>query len=583
MKRKLYAILLTSILTFNGFTPIIAKAEEVNTSKEVSQDLTKSRKADLDLLLKTLEEKHPNMYNKNDKQVFLSKASDIEKNLDKMSNFEFAFALSELTALIGDSHTKINLNSVIDNNTFQLPLGLTKVEEGLMIVTIDEKNKDALGGILTGINGISIDEAKEKIRPVISYDNETYLDAIFLGHFNLYNLLEYTKILSSPKDITLNVKIGGEEKTIKLDAVPMEEMSNVKLERLENKIPTKRDKKKLYFKEEIAKDTLYIQYNSCKQDENLPMKEFAKQVEEDIAKNGYKKVVVDLRYNGGGSDGVIMPLMYALEENMKQKGLSVYALTGSNTFSSALINAVQFKEIGATIVGTNTGGSVDHFGEVDIFELPNSKIQVRYSNKYFELSTLLKEAEPYDMESLKPDVYKEQTREDYLQGKDTAIEYILQDTSVKNIPKTNLTRGQLAVEIGRDGEMRKVGKPLNSVDTKFEDISRFTYSTPYILYLHLNNIMVGENEKQFLPEKDITKGELAVVLYRYANMLNVPLDSLTKEKVEIKNAKTYQQEAINSIVGTQLLPVENGVFDSSEVVTIKEFENIFSQFKNNIK
>ncbi len=582
MKRKLYAILLTSILAFNGFTPIVAKAEEASINKEVSQDVAKARKADLDFLLKTLEEKHPDMYNKNEKEVFLEKAKEIEEKLDKMSDFDFVLALSEITALIGDSHTKVSLNTVA-NQALQMPLGLMQVEEGIMVVTIDEKNKEALGGIVIGINGMSIDDAKKKMMPVISYDNETYLDANFLGYFNIYNILEYTGILSSPKDITLNIKIGEEEKTIKLDAVPIEEMANVKLERLENKIPTKRDKSKIYFKNEIAKDTLYIQYNSCIEDENLPMEDFAKQVQEDIVKNGYKKVIVDLRNNGGGSDGVIMPLMYALEEGIKQDGLSVYALTGSNTFSSALINAVEFKEIGATIVGGNTGGSVDHFGEVGMFELPNSKIQVRYSNKYFDLSTLLKEAEPYDMEAFKPDVYKEQTREDYLQGKDTAIEYILQDTSIKNTPKTNLTREQLAVEIGKDADTRKAGKPLKSLDYTFEDISRISYSTPYIAYANLNSIMVGENEKQFLPSKDVTKGELAVVLYRYTNLLNMPLDSLTKENVEIKNAKSYQQEAIKAIVGTQLLPVENGVFDSSQVVSIKEFENIFSQFKNNIK
>ena len=92
------------------------------------------------------------------------------------------------------------------------------------------------------------------------------------------------------------------------------------------------------------------------------MQTFVNQIDEVLTDESYDRVVLDLRYNGGGSDGVLIPLIHLLEERYKQDGIQLYTLVGSNTFSSALINAVMLKEVGYIIVGEPTGGSVDHFG-----------------------------------------------------------------------------------------------------------------------------------------------------------------------------------------------------------------------------
>ncbi|MCO5950940.1 hypothetical protein [Mucilaginibacter flavidus] len=63
----------------------------------------------------------------------------------------------------------------------------------------------------------------------------------------------------------------------------------------------------------------------------------------------------------------------------------VYPLIGKQTFSSALMNAIDFKRnTNATLLGEATSGTVNHYGEVRGFRLPHTKIVIGYSTRYWE-------------------------------------------------------------------------------------------------------------------------------------------------------------------------------------------------------
>jgi C-terminal processing protease CtpA/Prc len=94
-----------------------------------------------------------------------------------------------------------------------------------------------------------------------------------------------------------------------------------------------------------------------------------------------KRVVIDLRWNGGGNEHVIDPLRSGLEARLKSVG-PVYVLIGPGTFSSAVDNAVTLrKDLSATLVGEPSGGMPGGYGEVDRLTLPNSKLVVRFTTK----------------------------------------------------------------------------------------------------------------------------------------------------------------------------------------------------------
>ena len=85
------------------------------------------------------------------------------------------------------------------------------------------------------------------------------------------------------------------------------------------------------------------------------------------------------------------------------------------------MNAAQLKtRAGATLVGTPTGGSANHYGEIQSFTLEYLPLTVYYSTKYFEMLPGGPEG------SLMPDIEVERTLTDYVSGKDAALQAVLE-------------------------------------------------------------------------------------------------------------------------------------------------------------
>ena len=165
------------------------------------------------------------------------------------------------------------------------------------------------------------------------------------------------------------------------------------------------------------------------------MEDFAALVAKDLKAGDYSRVLLDLRNNGGGSDGVIWPLFEVLRESM-DGGAKLVGLIGEATFSSALINAVEIQEMGGVLVGEHAGGSVSHFGAVRGFSLPNSGIRGQLSSKFIDLNTLLDAGAGRGVVALEPDLLIPQTLEDTLAGRDTAVEWLL--AIPRDWPKRNI-------------------------------------------------------------------------------------------------------------------------------------------------
>lgn len=565
--KRLISGLLTAALCLGSVPTALAVTTTQTVTAGASSDLTSARRADLQTLLDTLAQ-HPDLYHANSKQVFDAKAAEIRSGLAQMSDVDFALALSELAALAQDSHTKVSIGNVLGQTVRMLPLGVTVVDEGLLLTDVPAACKDVLGGILTAVNGVSMDKIEQALTPMLGGDNQVYRHQQFAQTFYVYEILEHYGVLSSPEDIELTVQQGDRTLTVTVDALTNDALAQLDVARLERTEPsTAADKSKYYFAKPLDARTLYIQYNRCQEDPALPMKTFVPQVQSQLDQGGYDRVILDLRNNGGGSDGVLVPLLFVLEERHKQDGLAFYTLIGAKTFSSALINAVECKQAGATLVGTPTGGSVDHFGAVRPFTLEHSGLQVSCSTKFIDLAPLLPAAQSYDVQPFEPDVLAPQTRADYLVGVDSAVQAILSRTDDAGQPAANLSRGALSVQLGRDYAAR-TGTALNNADISFGDVCIIAYDAPYISWAVHAGLMLGDSTAVFAPDRPVTRQELAVVLSRYAALCGHPLTADGTVTITDKaSIASWAQDAVQALVSRKVLTLTDGAFAPSQTVT----------------
>jgi len=130
--------------------------------------------------------------------------------------------------------------------------------------------------------------------------------------------------------------------------------------------------------------------------------------------------VFDLRYNSGGNS--LQGTLF-IEKIMRHpkilKGIPVFVLIGRKTYSSAIINVMDFKKYSnVTLIGEETAGKPNHFGEVRKFTLPNSGLTVGYSTKYFQRTS-------GNENTIKPDVEILLSISDFVKGIDPLLEYVI--------------------------------------------------------------------------------------------------------------------------------------------------------------
>jgi C-terminal processing protease CtpA/Prc len=148
--------------------------------------------------------------------------------------------------------------------------------------------------------------------------------------------------------------------------------------------------------------------------------DFRKKIISTINNVPLNKMVFDMRFNSGGSSPQGTDLIHELmlKEKINKKG-KLFVVVGRSTFSSAIINAMDFKsKTRAILVGEETGGKPNHFGEVKSFTLPSSGLKVSYSTKYFRYSD-------EDIKTLRPDIIIEETFSDYKSGIDPVYTWIV--------------------------------------------------------------------------------------------------------------------------------------------------------------
>ncbi|MCA9285651.1 MAG: hypothetical protein KDA22_10570, partial [Phycisphaerales bacterium] len=143
---------------------------------------------------------------------------------------------------------------------------------------------------------------------------------------------------------------------------------------------------------------------------------FASDVLARLDQGDLDRVVIDLRFNGGGNSALLAPLVEGLaaRERWGTPGATM-VLIGHGTFSSAQLNAVELKRrVNALLVGQPTGQRPNAYGEIRQFTLPNSGLTLGHSTKRFV-------TDPEDRPSTMPDVPVAVTISDWREGRDPVL------------------------------------------------------------------------------------------------------------------------------------------------------------------
>jgi len=373
------------------------------------------RAEDLQTLLSQLEKRHKNVYNFTARPALEAQAAQVRAVLDQTPPEVFRFQLLTITALVGDAHTYVH--APVDER--RLPILLYWFQNDLRVVRVLPGYEKCLGAKVVSIEGTPAADVDRKIRKLLSQnENEWFYKANSAGLLTVPAAL-YVAGLTKRLDV-VEVAFegeGGDTFSLSLPAAPIEAARASWKAYLEKDTPLHAQKPGDGFWWQTLDDnkTLYICFRDYRQ-----MNALTRPLADAIRKQKPARLVVDLRGNRGGDFNVGRGLIRRLKELGCEGGERVYVITGRATFSAAMVNAIDFKkELRATIVGEPAGERPNGYQENEEFTLPNSKLVVSYSTRLYRFLET-------ETDAFQPDHFVEPVWNVFRQGRDAALEWILQ-------------------------------------------------------------------------------------------------------------------------------------------------------------
>jgi len=434
LNKILLVMFLSTILLFAEQTKIESK------SSEFLQYSVEKLQKDFLQMQKTLEEDHANLYEYTNKTEFDTLFDQQYRKIQQpMTLIEFLRLLTPITARIGCGHTNLWMPGNFWNfRTYNLfPLQIDFIQNDVVVTGVyDSESSVPVGSIILEINGVPIKKIWDEMKANYSADasNINFIQAQIKRRFAMI----YARRFGFPEIFTVTFTLPGKKTLV------TEELKPTSINSVREVIFTNFDHPELGF--EILDETstaimtiqTFIYYNQVEMFNDFLKKSF-KEIEEKKIQN----LILDLRGNDGGDPFCAAPLLsyleskpvpYFAESYGKYAELAEPIPLAEHSFSGKLYTLIdgrcnstnghfcallKYHKIGK-FIGTEGGATYKcNAGKNTHIDLENTRIML-----YFGRSTFAAAVENMDKtRGILPDHFVEQTYQDFLNSKDTVLEY----------------------------------------------------------------------------------------------------------------------------------------------------------------
>jgi len=375
--------------------------------------------ADIDYFAKELPKRHINLFFQLSSAEFSQKVNDLMVNVPDMKDYEIVVSLMKIVASVGDEHTTLSTGKT--GIFHSLPIELAWFSDGLYIIATISDYQNVIGKRITKIGSYKVEDLNNCIQTIIPHSNEAQIKNIVPSCLVIPEFLDALGITDSTDVIPFQFEDMSE--VLIYPQIVAHNANIVTLyDNMSNPLPLYLQKTKLNYWFTAIEDStvVYAQYNRCAEMTDESFQSFTNELFAFVDAYPVDQFIFDMRLNGGGSSIIAQPLIDGIKIRQKINSPGhLFVIIGRKTFSSAILNSLDLKnQTQAVFVGEATGGKPNHYGEVRSFELLNSRIQINYSTKHFTYSA-------EDTPSLYPDIPVDLSFSDFMSGKDTALDAIL--------------------------------------------------------------------------------------------------------------------------------------------------------------
>jgi len=418
-------------------------AEKIKTRDKKSEFSIKELQEDFQQMRQILEEDHANLYEYTNKETF---DKLFEKQYDlidqPMTLNEFFKLLTPITARVGCGHTNLWMPDEYWNSGYNklFPLQI-KLIEGYAVVTGDYNSKSLvpIGSIILKVNDISINDIIEEMK--VNYSADAFNENFILSQIERRFSLIFARRFGYPEKFTVTYTLPGRKTrtTTELKPANIWDVRAVVFKNFNHP--------ELEFEVLEEKSTAIMTIQTFIYYDRIPMfKAFLDSCFKDIHDKKIENLILDLRGNDGGDPFCAAPLFSYLEhepvpyfaepygkysqlaepiplDENRFKG-NLFTLIDGRCFSTNghFCSLLKYHKVGK-FVGSEGGATYKcNAGKNMEIHLRNSRIML-----FLGRSTYAAAVEGMDKtQGILPDYNVEQTYRDFIDGKDTIMNYTLE-------------------------------------------------------------------------------------------------------------------------------------------------------------
>jgi tetratricopeptide (TPR) repeat protein len=440
--RNLQVVRIDSDLKLLHGDPRFIKLAALDDVSKMSRD--EGWRYDLWFLARELRRIHFNPFKNISKDEFEAYVKKLNDEIPNLTDPQIEIGLMKLARKMGDGHTLIRPASIqlsermlADRGVADrrvAPIELYLFKEGLFITAATPKQADIVGAQVMLIGDNTIEKVMETLDQVISQDNKMWPKNVAPALMRNPRILNGLGLIPDPDKMSITIRDSeGKTRSVTLIAEMVDSTDDWRQARQSAIAPEplylKNRKANYWFEFLPDTRTLYFQYNAVAQDTKETLPEFCERMFKFINENPVERLVIDMRWNGGGNNFYNRPIIHGLIRNEKINKLGkLFVIVGRQTFSAAICGATEIESnTRAIFVGEPTGSSPNFVGESVTINLPYSKMGGSISDLYWQNSVAM----DYRV-WIAPHLYAPPSFELYRANRDPAMEAIMAYTQAAN-------------------------------------------------------------------------------------------------------------------------------------------------------
>lgn len=377
--------------------------------------------------------------------TFDSLARRLHDRVPTLSSDEILLELGRPMATLGDGHTGIygpDAETPLSFGAGSPPLLFYGFDDGLYVTDAAEGHERWIGSRVLTFGGMPAEKAADSLPAYVHHDNA--MTVRWLGIRFQLPRLAFLRAIGAADSLTA-ATLTLRDRRDDAQRVTFTAGDHVRsFRRKLRPVPGRGEEPPLYLSRvdesywlEPLPDVegLFFQFNQVRDaDRGATLAQFADSLRRALIDTEARSLVIDVRHNDGGNNGLLRPLVQTLvwwEQDAPDR--QIFVITGRNTFSAAqnFVNRVE-RWTDAVFVGEPSASWPNFSGEETNLLLPFSRVRGSISNRYWQ------DSNPDDRRPwIAPDMPVRLTSDDYFGGRDPALEAIVRLLGDVDGPRTS--------------------------------------------------------------------------------------------------------------------------------------------------